>query len=249
MADISKITLPNNETYNIRAKKIFYATSSTLCTEATKVASCANFVYEEGAIIVVRFTSTDEPADGALTTNVGTTVRLRIICDSETDTIGKVVARSNNHLGNHFDTTIMITGAKDIHCHDYKYFYKNAVGVFVYSNGQFVYTNLPTSFDMVGASSSSGGVSGNVPAPTTLEKDKFLKGDGTWATPTVTDADTLDGYHASSFMRNGTANRVNSAYYTSYIIRGIASSTSSTPVTDNYMGDISMNGQVYLQYT
>lgn len=246
MADISKITLPNDESYNIRAKKIFYATSSTSCTEATKVASCANFVYEDGAIIVVRFTSTDEPADGALSTNAGATVRLRIICDGETDTIGKEVARPNNHLG---ISSMIITGNRYIPYHDYKYFYRDAVGVFVYSNGRFVYTNLPTSFDMVGASSSSNGVSGNVPAPTKLEKDKFLKGDGTWATPTVTNADTLDGYHATSFMRNATANRVNSAYYTSYIIRGIASSTSSTPVNDNYMGDISMNGQVYLQYT
>ena len=242
MADISKITLPNNETYNIRAKKIFYATSSTLCTEATKVASCANFVYEEGAIIVVRFTSTDEPADGALSTNTITQIRLRIICDSITDTVGREVCTSNNRL-------MFVSGTKGENYNDYKYFYKDAIAIFMYINGHFVYTNLPTTFDMIGATTSEFGVSGNVPAPTHLDKDKFLKGDGTWATPTVTDADTLDGYHASSFMRNGTANRVNSAYYTSYIIRGIATSTSSTPITDKYMGDISMNGQVYLQYT
>lgn len=40
--------------------------------------------------------------------------------------------------------------------------------------------------DMVGASSSASGKSGFVPAPSTGKQNSFLRGDGTWATPTNT---------------------------------------------------------------
>lgn len=44
-------------------------------------------------------------------------------------------------------------------------------------------SNVATIPDMTGATESAAGSSGLVPAPAVSEKDKFLKGDGTWATP------------------------------------------------------------------
>lgn len=38
---------------------------------------------------------------------------------------------------------------------------------------------------MVGATSSSSGTKGLVPAPAAANKDNFLKGNGTWATPSI----------------------------------------------------------------
>lgn len=38
---------------------------------------------------------------------------------------------------------------------------------------------------MVGATSSSSGTKGLVPAPAVANKDNFLKGNGTWATPSI----------------------------------------------------------------
>lgn len=38
---------------------------------------------------------------------------------------------------------------------------------------------------MTGATSSSNGAKGLVPAPATANKDNFLKGDGTWGTPSI----------------------------------------------------------------
>ena len=57
--------------------------------------------------------------------------------------------------------------------------------------------NNTTYNDFVGATSSTNGKSGLVPAPTTTDINKFLKGDGTFATPTDTkntsgSTDTLD---------------------------------------------------------
>lgn len=44
-------------------------------------------------------------------------------------------------------------------------------------------TTTITAPEMTGATASTDGASGLVPAPLAEEKDKFLKGDGTWATP------------------------------------------------------------------
>lgn len=38
---------------------------------------------------------------------------------------------------------------------------------------------------MVGATNSSSGTKGLVPAPTVADKDNFLKGNGTWSTPSI----------------------------------------------------------------
>lgn len=68
------------------------------------------------------------------------------------------------------------------------------------SAGRIIFVTLPSgdiydvgAGDMTGASASSAGAHGLVPAPAAGDHEKFLKGDGTWANvsplPAVTSAD------------------------------------------------------------
>ena len=50
-------------------------------------------------------------------------------------------------------------------------------------NGKILETYIPPVDVLIGATASADGVAGLVPAPLIADKDKFLKGDGTWATP------------------------------------------------------------------
>lgn len=72
MSDISAIKLPDNSSYNIKAKKLFYAECSTAVNVVAKVISCDGFVLEPGAIIAIRFTSTatTAPTSGNITLNI-----------------------------------------------------------------------------------------------------------------------------------------------------------------------------------
>lgn len=81
MGDISKITLPDNSSYNVKAKKIFYAECSTARSVAAKVVACSNFVLETGAVIAVRFTDTGtkNPASGYITLNINGTGAKNIV--------------------------------------------------------------------------------------------------------------------------------------------------------------------------
>jgi hypothetical protein len=45
------------------------------------------------------------------------------------------------------------------------------------------YSTIKSAFAMVGASSENAGSSGFVPAPSSSQRNQFLRGDGTWATP------------------------------------------------------------------
>lgn len=85
MADISKITLPNNSSYNIKdaiARNKLNALTNNMATCATgrataaKVATLANFSLNVGATIAVKFTDTAgtaNPTSGNLTLNVNGT--------------------------------------------------------------------------------------------------------------------------------------------------------------------------------
>lgn len=56
-----------------------------------------------------------------------------------------------------------------------------------YSSGTLTLNATDTTYsDFTGATSSVAGTNGLVPAPTTSDPDKFLKGDGTWGTPADT---------------------------------------------------------------
>lgn len=81
MANISSIKLPNNTSYDIKAKKIFYAECSTARNVAAKVVSCDGFVLEAGAVIVVRFTNTATTSltSGKITLNINDTGAKNIV--------------------------------------------------------------------------------------------------------------------------------------------------------------------------
>ena len=77
---------------------------------------------------------------------------------------------------------------------------QNRENIYLMSGGQVV-SNV-TVPDMVGATSGVSGKNGLVPAPTTADRTKFLKGDGTWDNDSYT-LDSTDGISVSLY-RNGT---------------------------------------------
>ena len=81
MADISSIKLPNNSTYNIKAKKIYYAECGTASTDIAKIVACDGFILEKGAIIAIRFTDTgtNNPASGNISLNINGTGAKNIV--------------------------------------------------------------------------------------------------------------------------------------------------------------------------
>lgn len=78
---------------------------------------------------------------------------------------------------------------------------------------------------MVGATSDTDGNSGLVPSPSIADKDKYLKGDGTWETVDMTSKlDKTGGTMTGVLTAQANTN------YTTYQVRNIALSTSaSTP--------------------
>lgn len=83
MADISQIALPDSSSSNIKALKLSYGECSTAATTTAKVVtiisngaasgSNAPFVLEKGAIVLVKFTTTNTGAVANLTLNVNGT--------------------------------------------------------------------------------------------------------------------------------------------------------------------------------
>lgn len=118
MADISKITLPNNSSYDIkdataRSKLNVLinnmATCATKRATAAKVAALTDFSLTVGATIAVKFTATDttNPASGDLTLNVnGTGAKSIGFCRN-----GSKAAFNHNSA---------------------RYFYNNAIRIFTY---------------------------------------------------------------------------------------------------------------------
>lgn len=122
MSDISSIKLPDNSSYNVKAKKIFYAECSTARNVAAKVVACSNFVLEMGAIIAVRFTNTGttNPASGNITLNINGTGAKNI------------VPKDNNSVYNY--------SAGAVFC-------KNQTLIFVYNGTYFVHINRDVNTD------------------------------------------------------------------------------------------------------
>lgn len=72
MPNISKITLPNNETYNLKDLRLDnYGICSTVAGTVIKEVTVNNnsFVLEEGVIVSVKFTITNEASNPTLKVN------------------------------------------------------------------------------------------------------------------------------------------------------------------------------------
>ena len=72
MPYISKLTLPNNETYNLKDLRLDnYGTCSTIAGTTIKQVTVNNnsFTLEEGAIVTVKFTITNEASNPTLKVN------------------------------------------------------------------------------------------------------------------------------------------------------------------------------------
>lgn len=81
---------------------------------------------------------------------------------------------------------------------------------------------------MVGATADADGNSGLVPTPSTADKDKYLKGDGTWGTVDMTSKlDKTGGTMTGALIAQANTN------YTTYQVRNIALSTSASTPTGN----------------
>ena len=122
MSDISSIKLPDDSSYNVKAKKIFYAECSTARNVTAKVVTCSDFVLEAGAIIAIRFTNTGttNPASGNITLNINGTGAKNI------------VPKDNNSVYNY--------SAGAVFC-------KNQTLIFVYNGTYFVHINRDVNTD------------------------------------------------------------------------------------------------------
>ena len=72
MSYISKLTLPNNETYNLKDLRLDnYGTCSTAAETVTKEVTVNNssFALENGAIVTVKFTTTNTASNPTLKVN------------------------------------------------------------------------------------------------------------------------------------------------------------------------------------
>lgn len=72
MPNISKITLPNNETYNLKDLRLDnYGICSTLAGTVTKEVTVNNssFALETGVLVIVKFTTTNEASNITLKVN------------------------------------------------------------------------------------------------------------------------------------------------------------------------------------
>ncbi len=79
-------------------------------------------------------------------------------------------------------------------------------GVFTEEDGSEHNGFLITIKDMVGATADKDGKAGTVPAPHSADKDKYLKGDGTWSELVIPAPPTTDGvYTLKCTVENGVA--------------------------------------------
>lgn len=72
MANISKITLPNNQTYFLKDSRLNnYGICSTVAGTTIKQVTVNNdsFTLEEGAVVIVKFTITNEASNPTLKVN------------------------------------------------------------------------------------------------------------------------------------------------------------------------------------
>lgn len=135
------------------------ATISVTDAQGTTTADVTNGADGQAATIAVGTVTTLQPNESAYVTNVGTSSQAIFDIGIPQGQKGESGSGSGDMLAADYDPSSTV---------------KNAGGIPNYVSGQ-----LPG--DMTGATSSTAGAHGLVPAPAAGDQAKYLKGDGTWA--------------------------------------------------------------------
>lgn len=190
--------------YNGTAGIHHFSTCSTAAATAAKVVSCTGFVLGTGARITVKFTVTNTAANPTL--NVNSTGAKAIMYRGSAISAGYLAANRVYEfvydgtdwelVGDiNTDANTTYTTATSSKAGLVKIGYTESgknYPVELNSSGQ-MFVNVPwtdnntTYSNMTAATSSAAGTAGLVPAPAAGAQAKFLRGDGTWQTPTNTD--------------------------------------------------------------
>lgn len=123
-----------------------------------------------------------------------------------------------------------------------------------YSNGLSLDNNNALQVDqMVGATSQATGESGTVPQPLIADKDKFLKGDGTWSDPPtytlpVATTSTLGGVKVGAGLSMNANDElgVTSPYVTSVTNQGSTAGVITVTKSDGISSDVDILGNIRL---
>ena len=220
----TKWTTPRNInglSVNGSADRFNYGTCSTAAATADKTVACTGFAGGIGSEITVKFTVTNTAANPTL--NVNSTGAKPIYYRGATISAGYLAA--------------------------------NRTYTFRFNGTQYelvgdVNTNITYS-NMTAATASAAGKSGLVPAPAAGAQSKFLRGDGTWQTPTNTDtkvtvtdltvnASTNSGIIRPLLFAASTANPSNE-------LESVDGEAPNSSVSKTYTGGINMTGGIYIK--
>lgn len=220
----TKWTTPRNInglSVNGSADRFNYGTCSTAAATADKTVACTGFAGGIGSEITVKFTVTNTVANPTL--NVNSTGAKPIYYRGATISAGYLAA--------------------------------NRTYTFRFNGTQYelvgdVNTNITYS-NMTAATASAAGKSGLVPAPAAGAQSKFLRGDGTWQTPTNTDtkvtvtdltvnASTNSGIIRPLLFAASTANPSNE-------LESVDGEAPNSSVSKTYTGGINMTGGIYIK--
>lgn len=211
----------NGLSVNGSADRFNYGTCSTAAATADKTVACTGFAGGIGSEITVKFTVTNTAANPTL--NVNSTGAKPIYYRGATISAGYLAANRTY--------TFRFNGTQ----------YELVGDV----NTNTTYSN------MTAATASAAGKSGLVPAPAAGAQSKFLRGDGTWQTPTNTDtkvtvtdltvnASTNSGIIRPLLFAASTANPSNE-------LESVDGEAPNSSVSKTYTGGINMTGGIYIK--
>lgn len=202
------------------ANRVNYGSCTTAAATAAKVVDCPGFTLIAGAAITVRFTVTNTADNPTL--NVNSTGAKAIYYRGAAISAGYLAANRTYTL-RYNGTQYELVG--DI-------------------NTNTTYSN------MTAATALAAGKSGLVPAPAAGAQSKFLRGDGTWQTPTNTDTKvTVTGLTVNPTTNSGIIRPLLFAASNSNSNNGMDTSSNISGVckATTYTGGIDMCGGLYVK--